>query len=90
MLWTTSLLLLASCLAPANALTEAEAGVVDWQTTLIGAPLLDSLATGPSFHRTKEESVIVTATASNVLAAVFAGNGTVGTSSDDFVRQFQG
>ncbi|KAL4255601.1 ER membrane protein complex subunit 1 [Pleurotus pulmonarius] len=64
----------------AFALHESDVGVVDWHKKLIGVPLTSSSATAPVFHRVGEEtthSVILTATASNVLAAIFPENGTV-------------
>lgn len=65
----------------AFALHESDVGVVDWHKKLVGVPLTSSSATAPVFHRVGEEtthSVILTATASNVLAAIYPDNGTVG------------
>lgn len=70
-------------LSTTHALHESEAGIVDWHKSLIGVPLTGSLATAPSFHRvTKEDgwttSLIISATSSNVLGALDAGDGAVG------------
>ena len=69
---------------PANALHESEVGIVDWHKSLIGVPLSGSLSTAPAFHRVKvgqeTKSVIITATSSNVLAALDPVNGSVGMS----------
>ncbi|KAI8996246.1 DUF1620-domain-containing protein [Trametes punicea] len=74
-----SLLLGAAC---AYALHASEAGVVDWHKPLAGVPLLQSPATAPSFHRKEYESgatrsIILTATQSNVLAALNPANGSL-------------
>lgn len=60
------------------ALHESDVGVVDWHKHLIGVPLLQSLATAPVFHRVGSRSLILTATANNVVAALDSDNGTVG------------
>ena len=75
-----SLLLSAVC---AYALHASEAGVVDWHKPLAGIPLLQSPATAPTFHRREYEngatrSIILTATQSNVLAALNPANGSLG------------
>jgi hypothetical protein len=68
--------------APTNALHESEVGVVDWHKSLIGVPLSGSLSTAPVFHRVdtgrETKSVVITATDSNVLAALDPVNGSVG------------
>ncbi|KAH9886661.1 DUF1620-domain-containing protein [Cubamyces lactineus] len=74
-----SLLLSAAC---AYALHASEAGVVDWHKPLAGVPLVQSPATAPTFHRREYEngatrSVILTATQSNVLAALNPANGSL-------------
>jgi len=64
------------------ALQESEVGVVDWHKNLIGIPLFESPSTAPVFHRVGKEttqSVILTATESNVLAALNPVNGSIGT-----------
>jgi hypothetical protein len=67
-----------------NALQESEVGIVDWHKSLIGVPLSGSLSTAPVFHRVnvgvETKSVVITATGSNVLAALNPVNGSVGTS----------
>ncbi|TCD70607.1 hypothetical protein EIP91_002637 [Steccherinum ochraceum] len=67
----------------AFAIHASEAGVIDWHNPLIGPPLTGSHHTAPSFHRTEDsftgytKSVVLTATESNVLAALHPGNGSV-------------
>lgn len=63
------------------ALHESDVGVVDWHKRLIGVPLINSIATAPTFHRVggkNTQSVVLTATGSNVLAALSPVNGSVG------------
>ncbi|KAH7906600.1 hypothetical protein BJ138DRAFT_1015952 [Hygrophoropsis aurantiaca] len=55
------------------ALHESDVGVVDWHKELIGVPLHESIHTAPVFH----EDLILTATKSNVLAALNTSDGTV-------------
>ncbi|CCM05286.1 uncharacterized protein FIBRA_07498 [Fibroporia radiculosa] len=57
------------------ALHSSEVGVVDWHKPFIGTPLLDAHSVAPKFHRIGDageptHSVVLTATASNVLAAL--------------------
>ncbi|KLO18736.1 DUF1620-domain-containing protein [Schizopora paradoxa] len=59
------------------ALHESEAGVVDWHKPLIGVPLTYSHSLSPTLHRfsagrlrKSTQSIILTATEANVLAAV--------------------
>jgi len=64
------------------ALHESDVGVVDWHKRLIGVPLTGSSATSPVFHRIpgrNTQSVVITATESNVLGAVSPVNGSLGT-----------
>ena len=80
--------LLATCficlhILSVHAIHSSEAGVVDWYKQLIGDPLTGSAALSPVFHRVGEvneptRSYILTATTSNVLAALFPENGTIG------------
>lgn len=67
--------------AVSYALHESEAGIVDWYNANIGVPLSDSSSTSPSFHTKQNqpphEALLLTATSSNVLAALHAGNGSV-------------
>lgn len=75
--------LVASCVTRSWALHSSEAGVVDWHKPLVGVPLIGALSTSPAFHRINEvdgrtHSVVLTATSSNVLAALDPVNGTVG------------
>ncbi|KAF9259043.1 DUF1620-domain-containing protein [Marasmius fiardii PR-910] len=63
-----------------NALHESDVGIVDWHKPLIGFPSLASPATSPKFHRVggrNTQSVILSATEGNVVAALNAVNGTV-------------
>ena len=60
------------------ALHESDVGVVDWHKHLVGVPLISSPSTVPSFHSTPDgESVVLTATGSNVLAALKTEDGSV-------------
>jgi ER membrane protein complex subunit 1 len=82
MLWLTTALFGASALiAPIWALTEAEAGVIDWHKQHIGVPLTHWSRTAPTFHRVQEESITLTATGSNVLAALHPHDGSLGETS---------
>jgi ER membrane protein complex subunit 1 len=71
-----------SIAVPINALHESEVGIVDWHKSLIGVPLSGSTSTAPVFHRVdtgrETKSVVITATSSNVLAALDPVNGSVG------------
>ncbi|KIJ64207.1 hypothetical protein HYDPIDRAFT_112159 [Hydnomerulius pinastri MD-312] len=58
---------------PTYALHESEVGIVDWHTKLIGVPLYNSHHTAPVFH----DDLVVTATSSNVLAALNGTDGSV-------------
>ncbi|TFY78833.1 hypothetical protein EWM64_g5179 [Hericium alpestre] len=76
------LLFLAGLCAPlVHAIHESEVGVVDWHKLQIGVPLTGSLLTSLSFHVPRErqsaDGLLLSATSSNVLAAVYAGNGSV-------------
>ncbi|KAI0633153.1 DUF1620-domain-containing protein [Trametes polyzona] len=76
------LLLLLLSAACAYALHASEAGVLDWHKPQVGVPLVHSPATVPSFHRREYDngatrSVILTATQSNVLAALNPANGSI-------------
>ncbi|KAH9911778.1 uncharacterized protein BXZ73DRAFT_93328 [Epithele typhae] len=73
------LLILCGC---ARALHSYEVGVTDWHKALAGVPLTQSAATAPVFHRRTlanggSSSVVLTATESNVLAAVHSANGSL-------------
>lgn len=81
-LWITALL----NGLPTLAIHAEEAGVVDWHKELIGDTLTGNPALGPVFHRVGEEneatkSYVLTATTSNVLAALHPENGSIGASS---------
>jgi hypothetical protein len=76
-------------ISPSWALHQSEVGVVDWHKNMIGIPLLGSHSTAPIFHRVRGEntqSVILTATESNVLAALNPVNGSVGTMNTHFAQ----
>lgn len=69
------------------ALHESEAGVVDWHKPFIGVPYIHSHSLAPSFHRFSAgagkkatQSVVLTATGANVLAALDAVSGEIGVS----------
>lgn len=59
------------------ALHEADVGVVDWHKQLIGVPLGGSLSTSPSFYQVENRSLIISATDSNVLAALEPEDGSI-------------
>src|ERR1700760_409653 len=81
------LTLLISCiLIPSSlGLHESDVGKVDWHKKLIGIPLWKSKPTAPVFHRVRTggpdskrtTSFIITATESNVLAAVDPVNSSI-------------
>lgn len=78
-----SVLITICCLTQSWALHSSEAGIVDWHKPLVGVPLYSTLSTAPAFHRISEadgrtHSVVLTATASNVLAALDPVDGTIG------------
>ncbi|KAI0060106.1 DUF1620-domain-containing protein [Artomyces pyxidatus] len=81
MRWLASIILSSLWATSVFALHEAEAGVVDWHKALIGVPQVDSISTAPTFEmrpgRPPTEGLLLTATGSNVLAALHAGNGSV-------------
>lgn len=56
------------------ALHESEVGIVDWHTKLIGVPLYNSQHTAPVFH----DDLVLTATSSNILAALNVSDGSIG------------
>jgi len=77
------LLLALLCLCAAVvALHESDVGVVDWHQPHVGVPLTSSLSTAPTFHAKSggppTEALLLTATGSNVLAAMRASNGSLG------------
>ena len=79
---------------PAYSLHASEAGVIDWHKQLVGVPLVISQSLAPTFHRVTQkrkneygialndttQSVVLTATSSNVLAALEPVTGQVGES----------
>ena len=78
---------LATCLllfgVPISAIHASEAGVLDWYKPLIGDTLTGNTGLSPVFHRIGEvnestKSYVLTATSSNVLAALHPENGTIG------------
>ncbi|KAI0292365.1 hypothetical protein B0F90DRAFT_1770565 [Multifurca ochricompacta] len=74
-------LILANLGSPISALHESDVGIVDWYQSHAGVPLTSSLSTAPTFH-TKQgqpptEALLLTATSSNVLAALHASNGSL-------------
>ncbi|KAM6494809.1 Protein of unknown function (DUF1620) domain containing protein [Amanita muscaria] len=63
--------------AQAWALVEGDVGVVDWYKQLLGVPQVGALDTAPKFHTVGNESLVLTATVKNVLAALHPENGSV-------------
>ncbi|KAJ3930511.1 MAG: DUF1620-domain-containing protein [Lentinula lateritia] len=74
-------LLLSFWLTPSFALHESDAGVVDWHKRLVGVPNTETIHTSPTFHsvstRKRNSNIVLTATKSNVLAALNPLNGSV-------------
>jgi hypothetical protein len=82
-------LLSALIIARTSALHESDTGIVDWHKIFVGVPLTSSLSTAPTFHRVGGEStqsVVLTATGSNVLAALNPVNGSIGMLAQTFLR----
>lgn len=75
-------LILASFCTAVAALHESDVGIIDWHQPHTGVPQTWSLSTAPTFHakpgRPPTEALLLTATSSNVLAAVHASNGSLG------------
>jgi hypothetical protein len=75
-------LILASLCSTVLALYESDVGIVDWHHPLVGVPHTSSLNTAPTFHsipgRPPTEALLLTATTSNVLAALRASDGQLG------------
>jgi hypothetical protein len=75
-----------TCILPSLvfAIKSSEVGVVDWHKTHIGDTLTGNPALLPTFHRTAHDgttqSLVLSGTASNVLAALYPENGTIGMS----------
>ncbi|KAI9509927.1 DUF1620-domain-containing protein [Russula earlei] len=63
------------------ALHESDVGIVDWHQPLVGLPLTSSPSTALSFQiktgQSPTEALLLTATDSNVLAALHASNGSL-------------
>lgn len=76
-------LILAFLCTVVTALHESDVGIVDWHQPHAGVPLTSSFATSPTFHTTPgrppSEVLLLTATSNNVLAALHASNGSLGT-----------
>jgi len=74
-------LIVAFCTAVV-ALHDSDVGIVDWHQPHVGLPLTSSLSTAPTFHakpgRPPTDALLLTATSSNVLAAIRASNGSLG------------
>lgn len=76
------------------AIHASEAGVVDWYKPLVGDTLTGNPQLLPVFHRIGDgdgnvstRSLVLTATKSNVLAALFPENGTIGTLASSLARR---
>lgn len=83
MLRLIGLFLSAFYVLPALAVHDSEAGVVDWYKPLIGDALTGNPSLSPVFHRIGDHSgttrsLVLTATTSNVLAALHPENGAIG------------
>ena len=77
-MWLLSNLVLFLVLGVATwALHESDVGIVDWNKHYIGVPLAGSVTTAPAFHHVGNETIILTATGSNVLAALKPEDGSV-------------
>ncbi|KAJ3575190.1 hypothetical protein NP233_g1262 [Leucocoprinus birnbaumii] len=74
LLWTL-LLVLQACIV--HAIHQSDVGVVDWYKQLVGVPLVASSSTAPAFRRVEGKEIILTATTSNVLAALSPEDGHV-------------
>ena len=71
-------LILASLSSTLAALHKSDVGIVDWHQPYLGVPLT-SLSTAPTFHnKLGRPPILLTATRSNVLAALHASNGSLG------------
>jgi hypothetical protein len=81
LLWAV-LLVLQSCLV--HAVHRSDVGLIDWYKKLVGVPLTTT-AQSPSFHHVRGRDIILTATMSNVLAALDAKDGQVGEYADPTV-----
>ncbi|KAF5353540.1 hypothetical protein D9756_007937 [Leucocoprinus leucothites] len=74
-LFWTLLLVLQACFV--HAIHQTDIGVVDWYKQLVGVPLVASSSTAPAFRRVGGKDIILTATTSNVLAALNPEDGHV-------------
>jgi ER membrane protein complex subunit 1 len=76
-------LILAAFSSMVAALHQSDVGALDWYQPYVGVPLTSSLSTAPAFHnkagRLPTEALLLMATSSNVLAALHASNGSLGT-----------
>ncbi|KAG8835265.1 hypothetical protein FRC17_004572 [Serendipita sp. 399] len=77
--------LLASLIASVNAIYSSQAGQIDWHQQYVGIPSVHSNALAPRLHRigsvqpgTPAQSVLLTATKKNVLAAINPSEGNIG------------
>ena len=59
------------------ALHESDVGIVDWNKHYIGVPLVGSVTTAPAFHHVGNKTIVLTATGSNVLAALEPEDGSI-------------
>jgi hypothetical protein len=77
----SGLILAFLCIA-VTALHESDVGIVDWHQPHIGLPLISSLFTAPTFQtktgQPPTEALLLTATDSNVLAALNVSSGSLG------------
>ena len=77
MRFLSSLALLFVLAVTAWALHESDVGIVDWNKHYIGVPLAGSVTTAPVFHHVGNKTIVLTATGSNVLAALEPEDGSI-------------
>ena len=77
-MWLAPLWSLLCAIPLTNGLHETDVGNVDWHKRLIGVPLVGSSSTAPTFHDVNGTSLLIAATANNVLAVLHPDNGTIG------------
>ena len=78
-----ALLTFLNLIEPTHAIYASQAGNIDWHEQYIGVPYIHSTAIQPRFHRIgagkKAQAIYLSATESNVLAALNPSEGNVGT-----------
>lgn len=85
LLGVCALLTLLNLIEPTHAIYASQAGQIDWHEQYIGPPYVHSTALQPRFHRiggggrTPAQSIYISATQRNVLAALNPSEGNLGT-----------